>query len=59
MADYADHTLAMQQVILRINPDNAAGTAVDRAAGFHLTDAAPTTRGGSGALLTWCYHRSQ
>lgn len=53
MTDYAHRTLALEQVVLRINPDNAASTAVARAAGFHLTDAAPTTRSGSGPLLTW------
>ncbi|WCN05108.1 GNAT family N-acetyltransferase [Streptomyces sp. M92] len=53
MTDYAYQALALQQVILRINPDNAASTAVARATGFHITNAAPITRGRSGPLLTW------
>ncbi|WP_129843701.1 GNAT family N-acetyltransferase [Streptomyces sp. RFCAC02] len=52
MTDYAYHALALQQVVLRIDPDNAASTAVARATGFHVTDAAPVTRG-RGPLLTW------
>lgn len=57
MTDYVYHALALQRIVLRIDPDNTASTAVARAAGFRLTDAAPITRGGSGPLLTWRYER--
>ena len=53
MTVYAYHTLAMQQVILRIEAANTASTAVARAAGFVLTDAPPEALGASGPLLTW------
>jgi RimJ/RimL family protein N-acetyltransferase len=56
---YAYTTLAMTRVLLRIDADNTASTAVARATGFHLTDAEPITRDGArGSLLTWL-HRPQ
>jgi RimJ/RimL family protein N-acetyltransferase len=53
MTRYAYQTLGTLRVILRIDPDNSASVGVARAAGFVLTDAAPTSHGDSGPLLTW------
>lgn len=53
MTAYAYNTLAVQHIVLRIDPANAASESVARATGFHLTDAAPITRDAARNLLTW------
>jgi RimJ/RimL family protein N-acetyltransferase len=59
MTGYAYDVLAMNRVILRIAPDNAASEAVARTTGFHLTDEDPIIReratGRSVRLLTWAH----
>ncbi len=55
---YAYHQLSMDQIILRIAPDNVASIAVARATGFELTDAAPCTRRDNHSLFTWRHRRS-
>jgi RimJ/RimL family protein N-acetyltransferase len=58
MTDYAHQAAAMPRVQLEIEPDNHPSVAVARAAGFHLTDAAPEMvedKGRSYALLTWAH----
>ncbi|MHA4820102.1 GNAT family N-acetyltransferase [Streptomyces aculeolatus] len=58
ITDYAYYTLHMQRILLRIAEANTASVALARAAGFHLTDAAPTTREGArDELLTWQHRR--
>ncbi|MEV0840306.1 GNAT family N-acetyltransferase [Actinocatenispora sera] len=59
MTEYAYHTLAMQQVLLRIDPANTASNGVARAAGFLLTGTPPDTDGASGPLLTWRHVRGR
>jgi RimJ/RimL family protein N-acetyltransferase len=54
---YAYRELAMDRVVLRINPGNAPSVAVARATGFELTDDEPVIRGGSGPLHTWRHRR--
>jgi RimJ/RimL family protein N-acetyltransferase len=53
MTGYAYRELAMDQVVLRIDPANMPSVAVARATGFELTDEEPITRRGSRPLDTW------
>lgn len=61
MTGYAYDTLAMNRVILRIDPENTASEAVARTTGFHLTDDAPIIRkranGRTAHLRTWAHRR--
>ncbi|TCO30240.1 RimJ/RimL family protein N-acetyltransferase [Kribbella steppae] len=53
---YAHETAGLARVILEIEPDNAASSAVARAAGYRLTDLPPTPvvdKGRELTLLTW------
>ncbi|MCW2916346.1 MAG: Acetyltransferase including N-acetylase of ribosomal protein-like protein [Actinomycetia bacterium] len=61
MTEYAHQVAAMPRVLLEIEGDNDASTAVARAAGFHLTDAPPIRaedKGCSFTLLTWAHGAS-
>ncbi|GAA2321412.1 hypothetical protein GCM10010234_79060 [Streptomyces hawaiiensis] len=56
MTEYAHTTIALQRVILEIEPDNHPSIAVAQSAGFHLADSAPETvtdKGRTYELLTW------
>jgi RimJ/RimL family protein N-acetyltransferase len=53
MTAYAYGELAMQTVVLRIDPDNVPSVAVARATGFQRTGDEPITRRGSRPLETW------
>lgn len=56
MTGYACGTLAVNRVILRVDPANQAGVALAEAAGFSLTAAEPVIRERRGrreTLLTW------
>ena len=58
MTGYACGTLAMNRVILRVDPANQAGVALAEAAGFSLTAADPVIRERRGrreTLLTWSH----
>jgi hypothetical protein len=46
----------VEQVILRIHPDNAASSAVARSAGFYLIDPEPVIDKDAGPLQTWHHH---
>ncbi|MDN3296997.1 GNAT family N-acetyltransferase [Streptomyces ficellus] len=55
---HAHRVLGLPRVVLQIEPDNTASTAVARAAGFRLTDEAPETARSNGrthTLLTWAH----
>lgn len=55
---HAHEVLGLPRVILQIEPDNTASTAVARAAGFRLTDEPPETvqsNGRTHTLLTWTH----
>lgn len=56
LTEYAHDELAVAEVILEIEPDNAASAAVARSAGFQLSEAAPETvsdKGRTYELLRW------
>jgi RimJ/RimL family protein N-acetyltransferase len=56
LTTYAHETVGLARVILEIEPDNAASSAVARAAGYRLTDLPPTPivdKGRELTLLTW------
>lgn len=58
LTGHAHAVLGLPRVILQIEPDNAASTAVARAAGFRLTDEPPETvrsNGRTHTLLTWAH----
>jgi len=56
MTAYAHETAGLPRVILEIEPDNAASSAVARAAGYRLTDLPPeqvVDKGRELTLFTW------
>lgn len=60
VTEYAHASLELPEVILEIEPDNAASAAVARAADFQLTDAEPETvtdKGRTYTLLRWEHRR--
>jgi RimJ/RimL family protein N-acetyltransferase len=59
MTDYAYHQLDMDQVILRIDPDNAASVAVARATDFELAGEDPLIRDGDRPLMIWRHRGGQ
>ncbi|MEV4622566.1 GNAT family N-acetyltransferase [Asanoa sp. NPDC049573] len=58
ITDYAYQQLAMDHVILRIDPNNAASTAVARSTGFEPTGADPLTSDTEHPLWTWTFAAS-
>lgn len=56
LAGYAQETLGLRRLLLRIDPDNTASTAVARRCGFRLTGEPPILQEGpygSSSLDTW------
>jgi RimJ/RimL family protein N-acetyltransferase len=56
LAGYAQETLGLRRLLLRIDPDNGASTAVARRCGFRLTGEPPILQEGpygSSSLDTW------
>ncbi|MGC4939955.1 GNAT family N-acetyltransferase [Kribbella sp. DT2] len=58
ITEYAYQHLGMEQVILRIHPDNVASAAVARATGFHLTNPIPVMDPDAEPLRTWRHHQA-
>jgi RimJ/RimL family protein N-acetyltransferase len=56
MTEYAHGVVGIPRLVLEIEPDNVASSAVARGAGYQLTDQAPSAvadKGRSYTLLTW------
>jgi RimJ/RimL family protein N-acetyltransferase len=58
ITDYAYRDLDIRNVLLRIDPANAASVAVARRTGFELTNLPSGTSANGGPLRTWRHHRT-